>query len=469
MKTFAITTFGCKVNQYESQQVRQLLGQLGLTQVQFDARPDLVVVNTCCVTHTASAKSRQCLHKAKKLSPQAVIVACGCLTATPTDELNGSLQGVHLIKHRQTLAAALTKIVNASAAMPDSVSLQGCQNTDIKPKNTAKIKHKTKSGRNLLQLPQLTSFRGQTRAFLKVQDGCDGYCSYCVIPKVRPKVSSKPIEAVIQEAQVLVKAGHKEIVLVGIYLGAYGHATVRRQKWADRNRLAELLDAIAKIPGLERIRLSSLDANDVTEEMLDAFRRHRNIMPHLHLSLQSGSDEILRRMRRQYTVDEFRRAVESIKSRLDRPAITADIIVGFPGETDANFCQTIELVKEVGFAKMHVFRFSARKGTAAARMQVFVDNGVVKERAEILRNLDKQLGRKFREQFVGERAQVLVEQGDNGGWGGLSERYFKVHIENGDGRSCTDMVQGRVRRNDLVSAQVVENTEDGVVGELVSS
>jgi threonylcarbamoyladenosine tRNA methylthiotransferase MtaB len=455
MKTFAISTLGCKVNQYEGQQVRQLLEQLGLNQVQLAARPDLVVVNTCCVTRTASAKSRQCIHKAKNLSPEAAVVACGCLPTTPTDELNGSSRGVHLIKRRHTLAAVLAKLVNASAALPDSVSLHVCRNTDIKPKNGTKIKHKTKSGRHLLQLPQLTSFTGQTRAFLKVQDGCDGYCTYCVIPKTRPKLQSKPIEAAVEEAQVLVRAGHKEIVLVGIYLGAYGCETVRRQKWSDRSKLAELLDAIAKIPGLGRIRLSSLDASDVTKELLEVFCRHRNIMPHLHLSLQSGSDAVLRRMRRQYTVDEFRRAVDSVKSRLDRPAITADIIVGFPGETDANFSQTIELAKETGFAKMHVFRFSARKGTAAARMQVLVNNEVVKERSIILRNLDKQLGRKFREQFVGDRAQVLVEQGDSNGWEGRSERYFKVHIENGD---------GKVQRNDLVSAQVIENTEDGVIG-----
>ncbi|MHC4582096.1 MAG: radical SAM protein, partial [Planctomycetota bacterium] len=222
-------------------------------------------------------------------------------------------------------------------------------------------------------LPALTSFRGQTRAFLKVQDGCDGYCTYCIVPKARPFVHSKPLARALAEAQALVDAGHREIVVTGVFLGAYGQDTVRRQNWPTESRragnnLSDLLDKMSVLPGMGRIRLSSLEPADVTQGLLDTLCKHPNIMPHLHLPLQSGSDEVLRRMCRQYRVAQFRETIDLLKSRLDRPAITTDIIVGFPGETDTDFERTVELARDVGFAKMHVFSFSPRKGTAAAEM-----------------------------------------------------------------------------------------------------
>ena len=440
MKTFSINTLGCKVNQYESQQIRLLLEQLGLSQAETADKPDLTVINTCCVTHTASAKSRQRIRKAQKLSPNAVIVVSGCLPTVQIGELNNLGEKAHLINHRDSLPATLAQIVGAKNATSCTQSLQSCKN---------------KWG-NQPKLPQLIAFRGHTRAFLKIQDGCDGYCSYCIVPKTRPFVHSKSPEAVLEEAQALINAGHKEIVLTGIFLGAYGEKSVRRKNWPSRqnDKLGELLDKMAKIPNLARIRLSSLEPADVTSRLLDTFCNNPNIMPHLHLSLQSGSNSVLKRMGRQYGAEEFRGTVESIKSRLDRPAITTDIIVGFPGETDADFEDTVNLAKYVGFAKMHIFSFSPRKGTPAASMQDAVDTKVIKQRVRILHDLNTELSSKFRRQFIGETATVLMEN-SNQQPRGRSERYFMVYLEE-SGKKLT--------KNELVTVKLIKNAENGLIG-----
>ncbi len=451
MNTFSINTFGCKVNQYESQQIRQFLEQLGLTHIETSKRSDLVVVNTCCVTQSASAKSRRYIRKAQKLNPDAVIIVAGCLPTVQTGELDNPGKNVRLISHQQVTAAILSQAVNGKLA---AVTHRQHRNTSIKTESNPKIKCKSSS--NQPQRPLLTSFKDHTRAFLKIQDGCDGHCSYCIIPKTRPVVRSKPAEMVVQEAQQLVESGHKEIVVTGVCLGAYGQASVRRKKRADQenDKLAELLDKLAEIPNLARIRISSLEPGDVTDKLLDAFCNHRNIMPHLHLSLQSGSNAILKKMCRQYTAEEFKEKVELIKCRLDRPAITADIIVGFPGETERDFEATVETAKEAGFGKMHIFKFSKRAGTAAANLQGAVDNKVIKMRSQILRDLDVELGHKFRQQFIGETDAVLVENGDGQVYG-HSKRYFRVYPENN---------KAGWEKNTLMRVKLVENKKDGMVG-----
>jgi threonylcarbamoyladenosine tRNA methylthiotransferase MtaB len=455
MKTFTINSLGCKVNQYESQQIRELLENFGLRKVEPSKKPDLVVINSCCVTHTASAKSRQCIRKIRKQSPNAVILVSGCLPTVQIGELSAAADDVHLVRNRSDLADTLSCIIDNKAATLTSQRTQSCPDTTIKAKNSYKIKYK-KELNNHMNLPPLTSFEDQTRAFLKIQDGCDGYCTYCIVPKTRPFVHSKPLDEVLYEAQALVESGHREIVVTGIFLGAYGLQSVRRKTWPNQQNehLADLLDRMAAIPGLERIRLSSLEPADLTPRLLDTFCRHPNIMPHLHLSLQSGSDKILRKMCRQYRADEFRAKVESAKSRLDRPAITTDIIVGFPGETDADFEQTVEMAQFVGFAKMHVFSFSPRKGTAAADMQDTVDNKVIKERSQILRDLDIELGLKYRRQFIGETAQVLLEN-NNGQLSGRCERYFTVSI---------GKTEKKHKNNSIVRVRLVKNAESGMTG-----
>ena len=456
MKTFTINSLGCKVNQYESQQIRELLENFGLRKVEPSKKPDLVVINSCCVTHTASAKSRQCIRKLRKQSPNAVIIVSGCLPTVQIGELSTTAEDVHLIRNRSDLAVTLSCIIDNKAATLTSQRTQSCPDTTIKAKNSYKIKYK-KELNNHLNLP-LTSFEDQTRAFLKIQDGCDGYCTYCIVPKTRPFVRSKPADEVLNEAQALVEAGHREIVVTGIFLGAYGRKSVRRKNWPDRqnNHLADLLDKMSQIPNLARIRLSSLEPADLTPRLLDTLCRHPNIMPHLHLSLQSGSDKILRKMCRQYRIEEFREKVESAKSLLDRPAITTDIIVGFPSETDADFERTVDMAKVIGFAKMHVFTFSSRRGTAAADMQDTIDKRVIKERSQILRDLDIELGLKYRRQFLGETAEILIEK-DNGQRSGRSERYFTVFL---------DKTANNQKRNSIAKVNLVKISKDGMFGEL---
>ncbi len=452
MKTFSIVTLGCKVNQYESQQIRQLLEQFGLDHVETADRPNLIVVNTCCVTHTASAKSRQYIRRAQRLCPEAVIVVCGCLPSVQIGELNGLNKNAYIVKNRQNITAALNQFVKGRSI-----------NSNLNFENKLVSK---------LELPMLTSFKGHTRAFLKVQDGCDGFCTYCIVPKTRPLIQSKPLEKVLREAKALVEAGHREIVITGVFLGAYGQNTVRRKNWpnSQNGKLAELLDELAKVPNLARIRLSSLEPVDVSQRLLDTFCKHSNIMPHLHLSLQSGSDAVLKRMCRQYTVEEFRDKVELVKSRLDRPAITTDIIVGFPGETDADFNQTVDLAKDVGFAKMHIFSFSPRKGTAAAGMQDTVDNKVIKKRAQILRDLDVELGLNFRQKFIGETATILMEtclttvKNSNRRPCGRSDRYFMVYLETCL-TSAVRKTQNMMEKNEFVRVKLVKNSKNGVIGQ----
>jgi len=457
MRTFSINTLGCKVNQYESQQIRELLERLGLEQAETpENKPELVVVNTCCVTHTASAKSRQYIRKAQKLNPKAVIIVCGCLPTIQIGELNCPDKNIRLIRHREQLAAELKQLINGKDTNLQPQNPHNCRNNTIRTKNESKIKCKNNPA-NQLALTQLTLFKGQTRAFLKVQDGCDGYCSYCIIPKTRPIVHSRPAEAVLEEAQRLVESGHKEIVVTGVFLGAYGLGSARRKNWPSRqnDNLANLLDKLAEIPGLARLRLSSLEPGDITGQLLDVFCRHSNIMPHLHLSLQSGSDNILKKMCRQYCSGEFKEKIALIKSRLDRPAITTDIIVGFPGETDDDFRQSVDLAKEVGFSLMHIFSFSAREGTAAAGLQGTINSKVIKVRSQILRDLGAELAGRFRRQFIGEAATVLTENSKNGQAGGRSERYFMVHIENEN--KCFG-------KNELVRVKLVEDGENSLIG-----
>lgn len=483
MNTFSINTLGCKVNQYESQQIRELLERLGLRTTESFEKPDLIVVNTCCVTHTASSKSRQYIRRTQKLSPDAVIVVCGCLPTVQIGESTDTVKNILFIKKRDDLAEILGQIVNGPRSFPSNDRGKGAldstasavlgrkncpsgpaPNKTIKPENHSKIKHK-KELCNYPQLQPLTSFNGHTRAFLKVQDGCDGFCTYCIVPKTRPIVRSRPVDEILYEVQALVKTGHREIVITGINLGAYGQKSVRRKKWrgCKNRKLSDLLDKIAHIDSLARIRLSSLEPGDVTEHLLDVFCKHSNIMPHLHLSLQSGSDAILKKMCRQYSTEQVRGKIRMIKSRLDRPAITADIIVGFPGETDEDFEQTVALARETGFTKMHIFRFSSRKGTAAAKIKDKVSNQIIKRRSEILRNLDIESGRKYRQQFLGQNMQVLLES-DNGLLSGRCERYFKVIIRQ---FSNTDS-KSRFKKNDLLNVRLVENNDNSMAGDVLS-
>lgn len=441
MKTFSITTLGCKVNQYEGQQLRQLLEQLGLRQVNSDESPELAIVNTCCITHTASAKSRQCVHKYQKQNPHADIIIAGCLPLAPTKELKNITGNIHIVRRKSEISNVVIDLLRAKARQINMSSKKTDTATYfIKPQKGAKIKHKTHisptktvfhrpAEKDSLELPILTAYTGRHRAFLKVQDGCDGYCSYCIIPQIRTRVCNKNVKTVLAEVKALVSAGHKEIVLCGIFLGAYGQNTVRRRNWDPdkRESLAKLVEKVAQVEGLKRLRLSSLEPADVTEPLLDVYCKYPNIMPHLHLPLQTGSGRILKKMGRQYTIEDFLQVVERAGERLDRPAITTDIIVGFPSETEQDFQLSLDIAKKIGFAKIHTFSFSARSGTAAAGMQSQIKPEVIKKRSQRLRALDKRLQAKFRKQFIGQKMGIIIEAMEPPR--GRCERYFMVNAD----------------------------------------
>ncbi len=428
MQTFAINTLGCKVNQYEAQQIIKFLTSCNLLYVQDFKIADLIIIHTCCVTHIASAKSRQLVRKAQKQNPNAKIFVSSCLVNSDPAEFKnldekllfaGNLEGLfNLLKQQLTDAG---------------VDCKSFDNNTLKESET------------------IEKFHGQTRAFLKIQDGCDGFCSYCIVPQTRPNITFKPFDKVIDEAQHLVKAGHKEIVLTGIFLGAYGQKTVKRKNWPEEKNemLTNLLEKIAQVPDLKRIRLSSLEPADVTDILLDVMKNNHNIMPHLHLSLQSGSEKILKKMNRQYTVKDFLKSIENINLKLDRPAITTDIIVGFPGETIQDFAQSLSVAKLAGFSKIHIFPFSKRSGTAAAKLQDHIDRQVIAERTLKLRELEKQLAGNFRKQFVGETAEVLIE--DEVKKTGKCERYYEITIKSDKKTPKGEIVKCKINEDGITA------------------
>jgi threonylcarbamoyladenosine tRNA methylthiotransferase MtaB len=441
MKTFAIDTLGCKVNQYEIQQIIKFLTDCNLLYVQNFGQAEIIIIHTCCVTHIASAKSRQLIRKAQKQNQKAKIIVSGCLVSSDTAEIKNLDEKLLFAADLEGLFKLLKEELAACGV--------DCKSFDNK---------------ELAKTGTIEKFCGQTRAFLKIQDGCDGYCSYCIIPKTRPNITFKPIDKVICEAQDLVKAGHKEIVLTGIFLGAYGQESVRRKNWPDEtnDNLAVLLEELAQVPNLKRIRLSSLEPADVTEKLLDVMKSHNNIMPHLHLSLQSGSENILKKMNRQYTVKEFLKSIENINLQLDRPAITTDIIVGFPGETIQDFAQSMSVAKLAGFSKIHIFPYSKRGGTAAAKLQDHIDKKVITQRTLALRQLEKQLAQKFRKQFVGQTAQVLIENdvkktGSSASSGrGKCERYYEISIASDRPLIRGEIVECRINE-DAITASLADS------------
>ena len=455
MKTFRVQTLGCKVNQYESQQMRQTLEQSGLTAAKPAQRPDLVVINTCCVTHIASSKSRQIARKAQKEHSGSAVIVTGCLPIGQENEAD-ALDNIIIVKDKGTLPLILEQLFqkqhlslnNANYSKPINLSQIKDKNPNLTHPSAKKHSNKPLTSAN--SLPILTQFCGQSRAFLKVQDGCDAYCTYCIIPKIRTNVCNKDVKTVLKEANNLVQAGHKEIILTGIFLGAYGQTTARRKKWdTDKlDSLSELVNEVASIDGLTRLRLSSLEPLDVTDRLLEIMTAHDNIAPHLHLPLQSGSANVLRKMARQYTIGDFLRVVERAKKAFDHPAITTDIIVGFPGETESDFRQTVEVAKKVGFSKIHVFSFSVRKNTAAEKMaKLFgkVSPQEIKRRSGILQAVDAELQDQFRQSCTGLREQVLIEKTNP--HRGRCGRYFMVDVNN-------LLYAEKLREGDLASVMI---------------
>jgi threonylcarbamoyladenosine tRNA methylthiotransferase MtaB len=394
-RTCRLLTFGCKVNQYETQYVKETLELNGYREADEHEPADLWIVNTCTVTHEADAKARQHLRAIHRDQPNARIVVMGCYATREPD--------------------TLAKLPGVTAILPDKATLL----ESLRPFGIEK------------QVDGISRFDGHQRSFVKVQDGCLLNCTFCIIPSVRPHFRSRPLAEIVAEVERLLTTKTREIVLTGIHLGHYGIDLSRGFPKARWTRLWHLVDRLARLPGEFRIRLSSLDAAEVQEELIRVLAEHPRVCPHLHICLQSGSDRVLARMKRRYHADSFRRRCTRIQRLLDRPALTTDIIVGFPGETEADFEDTCALAREVGFAKIHVFPFSARRGTPAARFADQLPPEVIQERRTRLLELDAELRSTFIRRLVGSRLDVLVEGAVAGrpGWvQGTSCRHVQVRL-----------------------------------------
>ena len=472
---FAITTLGCKVNQYDGSAIAGALVAAGLTPADRDDRAELVVVNTCCVTAAAMRKSRQAIRRAVRAAGEPVVLVAGCYSDYDGRRIAGLLADLHvpaertfIVGHHGDLPAVVAEAAEAAKGRRQDTTpaISGsCGNAGSACPATIKARRADAARADPTDdLPAISRFPGHQRAFVKVQDGCDAFCTYCIVPFTRPRLKWRPIEAVAAECRALVAAGHKEIVLAGVFLGAYGRDTAVRRNWRTEPAatLAELLERIADLPDLWRVRLSSLAPADVTDELLEVFRCSPTVAPHLHLPLQSGSDQILRRMNRQYTPEHFERTIDRIRSVLDRPAITTDIIVGFPGETEGDFDDTLALARRAGFARIHAFPFSPIEGTAAWnwRGERPGDN-VVKQRLAKLAGLETHLAETYRGKFVGERMEGLVESARPAADGrrqAMTDRYLTVFFAPPDGQS-PDELTGQVVTFDIDGV-----CADGLVG-----
>lgn len=391
--TIRLVTLGCKVNQYESQLVQEAFEINGYRAADEGEPADVCVVNTCTVTGEGDAKSRHAIRRLHERNPAAKIVVMGCY-ATRDPAAITKLGGVsHVITDKEALPAELARY-----------------GVDLWPTG-------------------ITRFDGHQRAFVKVQDGCLLNCSYCIIPSVRPRVASRPVDDIVAEVTGLVAGGVQEVVLTGIHLGHYGIDLSKGRPKTGWRRLWHLLEALDAIPGHFRIRLSSLEAAEARDDLARAMSSCRKVTPHLHLCLQSGSDRVLERMKRRYRAAGFLKRVERLKASLDRPAFSTDVIVGFPGETEADFEATCDVARAVGFAKIHVFSYSPRAGTPAALFKDRVPDPVIAERRDRLRDLGRQLAEEYERGLVGRTLDVMVEGDDPrrpGHVTGTSCRYVPV-------------------------------------------
>ena len=380
----AFHTLGCKVNAYETEAMQELLQGEGYEIVPFDEKADVYVINTCAVTNIAERKSRQMLHRAKKLNPEAVVVAAGCYVQVKQQEAEED-EAVDLVlgSGQKHMIADVLRAYFAGNGMSQAKELAIAREYDSL---------------------EISSVIDRTRAFIKVQDGCNQFCSYCIIPFARGRVRSRQPGKVREELERLSEAGIQEVVLTGIHLSSYG------RDWDDTPHLAGLVEMAAGVPGISRIRLSSLEPRIITEDFAARLAATGKVCPHFHLSLQSGCASTLRRMNRHYTPEEYRDKCAILRKTFDRPAVTTDVIVGFPGETEDEFLETKAFLEDIAFYEMHVFKYSRRKGTRADLMDGQVPEEVKTERSAQLLALTRAQSKAFRSSMIGSETEVLLEE-----------------------------------------------------------
>ncbi|MBP3579216.1 MAG: tRNA (N(6)-L-threonylcarbamoyladenosine(37)-C(2))-methylthiotransferase MtaB [Lachnospiraceae bacterium] len=385
----AFLTLGCKVNSYETEAMQALMTAAGALVVEFNEVADIYVVNTCSVTNMADRKSRQMLHRAKKKNPDAIVVAAGCYAQT-ADESAMKETGIDVVIGNNQ-KKQIVEILEQYMSGIENRRLEIGKETEYEELSLdTQVEH--------------------TRAYIKIQDGCNQFCSYCIIPYARGRIRSRNPKDVLEEVKRLADSGYQEVVLTGIHLSSYGRTSYEKMTEDSGQPLLELIQQINGTEGIKRIRLGSLEPRIITEKFVKTLCECEKVCPHFHLSLQSGSDTVLARMNRKYSTEEYAASVEILKKYYDAPAITTDIIVGFPQETEAEFTETLEFAKRIGFSKIHVFKYSRRRGTAADRMSGQIEEQVKTERSDRLMALEASMGEAYREQFLGKDETVLFEE-----------------------------------------------------------
>lgn len=404
MKKAAFYTLGCKVNQYETEAMAELFADSGYEIKEFTEVADVYVINTCSVTNMGDRKSRQIIRRAKKLNPNAVIAVTGCYAQTAPDEVL-AIEGVNLVlgtKDRKNIVTLVEEL-----------------NTESNINHVSDIM----SNHEFEEL-QIKQYSNRTRAFIKIQEGCNQFCSYCIIPYARGRVRSRKMEEVLEEITNLTKHGCQEFVITGIHVTSYG-------KDLGDVTLIDLLEEIAKIPEVKRIRLGSLEPGFITKDTLDRLSKMESFCPHFHLSLQSGCDSVLKRMNRKYTTQDIREKCKAIREHFQYPALTTDIIVGFPGETEEEFEETRKFLEEIDLYEMHVFKYSIRKGTKAADMKPQINDQIKAKRSNILLEMSKQHQKEFETKQLGMVKEVLIEEkmhGKDHYYTGHTKEYIKVAL-----------------------------------------
>ena len=457
VKTVAFHNLGCKVNTYETEKMMKELAEQGFLIVPFDQKADIYIVNTCSVTNIADRKSRQMLHRARALNPDAVVVAAGCYVNTHADgdssagnagsseKPGAETEGVDICitnEQKKDIADILNKyLATHDFTNPFNTGVDSMNPGEYPPCQLPEIQtiQATDASDNL-------SKALHTRCFIKVQDGCDQFCTYCIIPYARGRINSRPVSEIITEIQDYTQEDYKEFVPTGIHISSYG-----KDRPEDGEDLLMLIQRISETEGVKRIRLSSLEPRIITEDFARSLSNIDQLCPHFHLSLQSGSDTVLRRMNRHYTTDEFMESVDILRSYFNAPAITTDIITGFPGETEEEFAETVDFVRKADFYETHVFKYSRRRGTAADKMQGQLPEAVKHERSKVLIEMNRRRKEAFENLYISEkrRTEVLFEDMENVGGvsyrTGYTREYIKVYDISGT-HGAGDIADGTLAR-----------------------
>lgn len=434
MKTVAFYTLGCKVNHYETEAMEELFLKAGYKKVDFSLPADVYIINTCTVTHHSDSKSRQMIRRARRQNPDGLVVVVGCYAQVAPDELM-AIPGIDLIIGTGDKSRVIELVEDV-----------------LKDSTPVNVVRQLQEGEEFEELRLERLHKGRTRAFIKIQEGCRQFCTYCIIPYARGPLRSRRSDKVLEEVTRLVKLGYKEVVLTGIHIASYG------KDLGDTN-LLDIIKKIHDIEGLERIRLSSLEPTLMTENFVEEISGLDKLCRHFHLSLQSGCDETLKRMNRKYSTDEYRSIVDLLRNRIPGVAITTDVMVGFPGETDEEFSKTYEFLEEICLSNMHVFKYSTRRGTPAAKFKNQVDAQTKDKRSKMLIALAESCRMNFFDSFLGQTMEVLFEQKSKqkeGYYEGLTDNYIKVLVP-----------FNKELHNQILEVELIGCHKDFVTGHLV--